>query len=259
MTLTDDSPDTRPLSQQIADDLREAIRDGVYEPGSQLPSQRALAQRYGAARNTVTEALNILSREGLVTSQQGRGVFVREKQTLIRLGNDRYSPKYREMGLSPFLLECARQGKRGRFEVLGIEKIKPTQELAKRLKVSPSTKSVLRRENVFYADDDPVYRVTTWIPLAIARGSGLEQAEVPHQYGIHGVFEEKGHVMTRIDDEISARMPTPEELSYLELPEGVPVIEVLHTSLDQDGDPYEVTLFVMRADMNGLRYNVPVE
>ncbi|WP_406341430.1 GntR family transcriptional regulator [Streptomyces sp. NBC_00648] len=257
--MTENGADNRPRSQQIADDLRQAIRTGTYEPGEKLPSQRTLAMQYGAARNTVDEALGILSREGLITSQQGRGVFVREKQTLIRLGSDRYSPKYRETGLSPFLLECAKQGKRGRFDVLGIERIKPSRDVAQRLNVSASTKSVLRRENVFYADDDPVYRVTTWIPWAIAQGTGLVQPEVPHQYGIHGIFEEKGHVMTRIDDQISARMPTPEEVRHLQLPEGVPVIEVLHTSLDQDGEPYESTLFVMRADMNGLSYNVPVE
>jgi GntR family transcriptional regulator len=40
---------------------------------------------------------------------------------------------------------------------------------------------------------------------------------------------------------------------------GVPVLEVLHTSLDQNGEAYEVTRFVMRADMNGLHYNAPVE
>ena len=65
--------------------------------------------------------------------------------------------------------------------------------------------------------------------------------------------------MSRIDDEVSARMPTEEECRYLELPMGVPVLEVLHTSLDQNGKSYEVTRFVMRADMNGLHYNAPVE
>ena len=66
-------------------------------------------------------------------------------------------------------------------------------------------------------------------------------------------------MMSRIDDEVTARMPTEEECRYLKLPMGVPVLEVLHTSLDQNGEAYEVTRFVMRADMNGLHYNAPVE
>ncbi|MFC1439775.1 GntR family transcriptional regulator [Streptacidiphilus sp. N1-10] len=257
--MPDGSGDKRPRSQQIAAELREAIEDGTHPPGSRLPSQRELALQYSVARNTVDEALKTLSRQGLITSEWGRGVFVREKKVLIRLGSDRYSPKYREMGLSPFLLECAKQGKSGRFEVLSIERVRPNPELAEQLKVSVKSKSVLRRENVFYADSDPVYRVTTWIPWSIAQGTGLLEENVPHPFGIHGIFEDKGHVMSRINDDISARMPTPEETDYLKLPPGVPVIEVLHTSLDQDGEPYEVTRFVMRADMNGLHYNAPVE
>jgi GntR family transcriptional regulator len=37
------------------------------------------------------------------------------------------------------------------------------------------------------------------------------------------------------------------------------VLDVLHTSIDQSGDPYELTRFVMRADLTGLVYDVPVE
>lgn len=249
----------KPRSRQIADELREAIEVGRYAPGTKLPSSRQLADHYGAVRNTIDAAIEILTQEGLVTKEWGRGVFVREKRLLIRLGSDRYSPKYRESGLSPFLIECAKQGKTGRFEVLSIDRVKPDNDLADRLKISSKAESALRRENVFYADDDPVYRVTTWIPWSIAQGTGLLKEEIPHQYGIHGVFEEQGHVMVRINDEVTARMPTPTEVEYLQLPGGVPVIEVLHTSIDQDGEPYEVTKFVMRADMNGLVYNVPVE
>jgi GntR family transcriptional regulator len=118
---------------------------------------------------------------------------------------------------------------------------------------------VLRRENVFYADEDPVQRVTTCVPWTIAEGTGLLEEVVPHQYGIHGVFEDQGYTMARIHEEISARMPTPDERERLHLPPGVPVIDVLHTSLGVQGRPYELTRFVMRADMNGLYYDIPVE
>lgn len=228
-------------------------------PGDKLPSERELAEKYGTAHNTAREAVRLLAEAGLVVAEHGRGSFVRPITPLIRLGNDRYSPKYRESGLSPFLLECAKQDKTGRFEVLSIERVQPPTEVAERLNVSPHTKSVLRRENVFYADDDPVHRVTTYIPWPIAKGTGLLQEEVPHPYGIHGVLEDQHHTMTRIREEISTRMPRPEEISHLQLRPGVPVLEVLHTSIDQDGEPYEVTRFVMRGDMTGLLYDTPVE
>jgi GntR family transcriptional regulator len=65
--------------------------------------------------------------------------------------------------------------------------------------------------------------------------------------------------MARIHDEISARMPTPDEREHLQLSPGVPVLDVLHTSIDTEGEPYELTRFVMRADLSGLRYDAPVE
>ncbi len=79
----------------------------------------------------------------------------------------------------------------------------------------------------------------------------------PH--GVYGRLEEPGHVMTRVRDEISARMPTPEEAAVLELLPGVPVLEVPHTSHDQDGVPFEVSRYVHRADQTGLLYELPVE
>jgi GntR family transcriptional regulator len=239
--------------------LRQDIESGKLAPGDKLESERDLATRYGTARNTAREAIRILTDAGLVRAEHGRGVYVRTNQPLIRLGNDRYSPRYRDTGLSPFLIECAKQGKTGRFEVLSIERVTPPPDVAARLNISDKTASALQRENVFWADDDPVQRVTTYVPWSIAKGTGLLQEEIPHQYGIHGVFEDKGHVMARIREEVNARMPRSDEVRYLRLPAGVPVIDVLHTSVDQDGEPYEVTRFVMRGDMTGLFYDVPVE
>jgi GntR family transcriptional regulator len=248
-----------PPSRRIADDLRSRIDAGTLAEGMRLPSERELATEYGTARNTAREAVRILAGEGLVAAEHGRGVFVRRTKPVIRLGNDRYSHRHRQSGLSPFLIECERQGRTGRFEVLGIERVRPPADVAERLGLSASTKSVLLRENVFYADDDPVQYVTTFVPWTIAGGTGLLEEVVPHPYGIHGVLEDRGYVMARLRDEVTSRMPRPPERAHLGLPAGVPVIEVLHTSLDGHGRAYEVTRFVLRADMSGLVYDTPVE
>ncbi len=254
-----ESADRRPASRRIADELRRAIEAGELQPGAQLPSERELAQTYGTARNTAREAVRLLSEAGLVVAEHGRGVFVRREQPLVRLGNDRYSPKYRATGLSPFLIECAKQGKSGRFDVLAVERRRPPRDVADRLSLDLESESVLRRENIFYADADPVHYVTTYIPWDIAEGTGLLNDEVGHPYGIHGILEERGHVMIRSRDEVNARMPTADEARAMKLPPGVPVIDLLHTSVDQDGLPYELTRFVMRSDLSGLMYDTPIE
>jgi GntR family transcriptional regulator len=65
--------------------------------------------------------------------------------------------------------------------------------------------------------------------------------------------------MARIREEVGTRMPRPDETRLLHLRPGVPVLDVWHTSVDQDGQPYELIRFVMRGDMTGLLYDVPVE
>lgn len=258
-TSTDDHGDRRPASRRMADELRHQIAAGELAPGERLPSERALAERYGTARNTAREAIRLLAEAGLVTAEHGRGVFVRETQPLLRMSSDRYSSRYKNTGLSPWRAECARQGRVPRTEVLGVERVTPPPEVAARLDVPARTKSVVRRENVFLADEEPVQVVHTYIPWTIAQGTGLMRARVGHPRGIYGVLEEQGHRMANLREEIAARMPTPEERAQLGLPPGVPVLRVLHTSYDQDGVPYDVTYFVMRADRTGLVYDAPVD
>lgn len=51
--------------------LREQIAKGVYAPGDNLPSTRALAEELGVSRTTVTTAFDQLISEGYVTVRQG--------------------------------------------------------------------------------------------------------------------------------------------------------------------------------------------
>jgi GntR family transcriptional regulator len=245
-------------SRRIAADLRAAIESGELTAGQKLPSERELAARYGTARNTAREAFRLLETAGLVDIEHGSGVFVHRPAPLIRLGSDRYSRKYRDSGLSPFLLECAKQGKAGRFEVLSISRGQPPEDVARTLGIAAGEQSALVRENIFWAGNDPVHRVTTYIPWQIADGTGLLEEEVPHPYGIHGILEDRGHAMARYEESVTARPATAEEEAHLRLRPGIWVLDIRHTSYDPDDVPYEVTRFVMRADMTGLEYAVHI-
>jgi DNA-binding transcriptional regulator YhcF (GntR family) len=77
MTSTDPDQDERPQYQRIADAIRGDIEAGRYEPGDRLPGQTELADIYGAARETVRRALEVLREERRVFTRQGSGSFVR--------------------------------------------------------------------------------------------------------------------------------------------------------------------------------------
>lgn len=252
--------DRRLPSRRIADELRESIERGELSAGAQLPSERDLAARYGTARNTAREAISILQGEGLVIAQHGRGVFVRPRRPLMRLGANRYSRRLRaETGLSPFRIEVTKQGRTPKTECRSVTRVKPPAEVAERLGLDPEMSDVIRRENWYYADDEAVQVGVTYVPIEVAGDSPIATEKVLGRGSIYARFEELGYPVTRIREEISARMPTPEELAGLTIPPGVPVIEVLHTSFDDKRQPFEVTRFVLRGDLNGLDYEMPVE
>jgi GntR family transcriptional regulator len=93
-----DPTSDRPVYRQIADQLRQAIREGRYGEGDALPSETALAETYGVTRMTARQAMDVLKGEGLVRSEHGRGVFVRSRPTVRRLARNRFTKAWRESG-----------------------------------------------------------------------------------------------------------------------------------------------------------------
>ncbi|MFE2041098.1 GntR family transcriptional regulator [Streptomyces sp. NPDC059477] len=68
-----------PPYRQIAADLIAEIERGDLSPGSPLPSEKELTERYGVARNTARSALVVLRERGLVYTVPGRGTYVRDR------------------------------------------------------------------------------------------------------------------------------------------------------------------------------------
>ena len=61
---------------RLAADVRKAIADGTYPPGSPTPSITTLSQQSGHARQTCSKALNVLVDEGLLIRYPGLGYYV---------------------------------------------------------------------------------------------------------------------------------------------------------------------------------------
>jgi DNA-binding GntR family transcriptional regulator len=64
------------LYQKIADDIRNKIIHGVYQPGGQLPSIRELKEQWNCTIGTIQHAYKELAQQGLIVSQAGKGTRV---------------------------------------------------------------------------------------------------------------------------------------------------------------------------------------
>lgn len=64
------------LSDEVAEQMREFIVTQDLQPGTRLPSERALADMFGTSRPTVSQALRTLTLMGLVETRRGSGAYV---------------------------------------------------------------------------------------------------------------------------------------------------------------------------------------
>jgi GntR family histidine utilization transcriptional repressor len=60
---------------RIKGELKQALARGRYPPGTRMPSEAELVERYGVSRMTTSRALRELVDEGLVERVKGRGTF----------------------------------------------------------------------------------------------------------------------------------------------------------------------------------------
>ncbi len=73
----------RPIWLQLSEQITLEIISGIYEPGSALPSVRALAAKAGVNPNTVQRAMSELENQGLIETRRTAGRIVTEDMHLI--------------------------------------------------------------------------------------------------------------------------------------------------------------------------------
>jgi len=185
--------------------------------------------------------------------------FVRSRPPLVRLGAQRYSHRMRqETGLSPFRIEVSRQGRAPRAECRSVTQRPAPPEVANRLMIEPNA-VVICRENRYYADDEPVQNGVTYIPISVAGTETHVTTRTLGRGSLYSRFDDLGYEVTRIREQVSTRLPTPDESASLKIPPGVPVLDILHTSYDNQDRPFEVTRFTIRADLTVLDYEMTVD
>ena len=64
------------LPQVILDNIVKAIKEGVWQPGSRIPSEQELATAFSVSRNSIREAVKTLNKMGVLESRPGQGTFL---------------------------------------------------------------------------------------------------------------------------------------------------------------------------------------
>ncbi|BCN30333.1 GntR family transcriptional regulator [Anaeromicropila herbilytica] len=63
----------------LMEELKNAILSGKIKPGEKLPSENELSLKYSISRHTVRKALSILTNEGYIIAEHGKGTYCSER------------------------------------------------------------------------------------------------------------------------------------------------------------------------------------
>ena len=210
------------LYEQVAAALHADIRKGRLGPGDRLPSERELVERFKVSIGTVRAALVQLKSEGLVTSHQGRGVFVTEQATLRRLSTDISEAR-------GFYTMLDRMGKEPATKT-EVTRGPAAEEVADALGVPVGEEVVIRARILRTEGDPPTGQAISYFPSWVVEAA--PNLADPNVSGLP-VWLREAFGPTYSEDLVDARMPTPEERERLEIPEGVPVLIIKGTTRDQ--------------------------
>jgi GntR family transcriptional regulator len=248
-----------PRHVALAKILRDAIQRGEFSPGERLPAERDLADKFNASRTTVRLALSALKSQGLIGSGQGQGTYVRKARPIrvMAMDQDRRARRA-ENHAATFNTEVAMQGRIGRQDIKSVQRESASPDVAKWLQL-PAGADVLARRRVMLVDDEPYQIGDSYYPYEMVAETPIAKPE-PVEEGVLSVLERvNGQPISYYIDELSFRMPTPEEADVLRLDPGVSVVRVVRIAYDRDDHPMEVFDQLLAGDKHVLVYEVSGE
>lgn len=225
MTTVASSAPITALWSSIADTLRSEIADGARAAGDRLPTEAALATRFGVNRHTVRRALAGLVDEGLVRTRRGAGAFVAAAPAEYPLG---HRVRFRQS------MEAAGHisGKR----ILSIETRPCNATEAAALNLAPGT-PIHVAEGLAMTDGQPIAHFRSRYPadrLPNLPDALRESGSVTTALLACGVTD-----YTRLSTRLTAEAAAPHHATLLHVAAGAPLLRSEAVNVDLQAVPVE--------------------
>lgn len=216
-----------PLYLQIRDRLVQSLQGGEWRPGEAIPSETELAARYGVSQGTVRKAVDALAADHMLIRRQGRGTFVASHQEqraqfrFLRLRPDEGDPSQP----SSRFVECRR--------------LRAPGEIARALELKPG-ETVVMIHRLLEFGDRPIVLDEIWLPGAKFKGLTAERLNA-YSGPLYGLLEaEFGTRMIRASERLKAVAAEPDQVRWLGVSPGEPLLLVERITTTYSGQPVEV-------------------
>ncbi len=224
--------------KQISDDIETSIKSNTWKPGDKLPTEMELAKAYRVNRHTIRRSVHELVEKGLVSVEQGRGMFIPD-----------YVLNYKLAKRTRFSEVVSSHNKFPGGRALSGEVIKANKKVSEALTMPFEAKVCLLR-TIRELDGVPIVLAAHYFS-ALRFPDFLERFEefksvskTLDSYGL-GNYE-------RQSTNISARMPNSEEIASLKQPANRPVLITESVNVDSFGEPIEFGISAFSADRTNL-------
>jgi GntR family transcriptional regulator len=214
-----------PLYMSIRQSLLESIRSGAIVQNGRLPSEEALAKKFGVSRSTIRSSLNSLEKNGVIIRKQGVGTFVNEEGLRAKMRIDvikGFFQLIRDSGHVPSIKES-------KLEFLTLD-----DGLSKILGLGEA-REALYLQRLFLGNGKPAIFLKEYIPLSVLK-------RVPKIYEIPESIFEFAETFCRTGIEYSLMeiqpiLPNKELMSKMSLRPNEPLLELEETHYNKENQP----------------------
>ncbi|NOK60418.1 MAG: DNA-binding transcriptional regulator, GntR family [Chloroflexi bacterium AL-W] len=225
-----------PLYYQIKQHIHDCIDQGSLALGSMIPSERDLCDLYQVSRSTLRQAVQELINEGLLERRRGVGTYVAQPKIRHHLGSfSGFSERMKRAGHAPstHLIEHS------------IFEDEADSEIHAKLHVAASA-PLLRMVRLRLADEEPIMLETVYLP--ITRLPGLMPEQLANQSLYHVLHTHYNIVICRLCETLEPVVLTPSDAQLLGTEPGLPAMLTTITTFNQNNQPTEYTLSLVRGD-----------
>ncbi len=224
------------LYAQLAGILRERVKSGVWSNGAEIPTLEELAAEFNVARVTVRQAMQILMKEGLVSSQRGRRTFVT------------YTPAEEKNPL--FLSIDMVNAVTPRYEITVISRDEvPESYLGQPFKGKPRG-TYMRIRKIDFESDEPYSTSTHFVAMAVYKRFGKVGED---QVKIARLVRDKSrNTLASCHERVTVGAADLEESQFLKCPLGAPVARITRVFQDTKGHLLYYAHLTFRSDRFGI-------
>lgn len=257
-----------PKYERIATRLRQMIRDGELAPGQRLPAETELAATFEVSLPTFRQAVKVLRSEGLLEARHGVGTFVRPSRHRTQRHNSRHQwekdrarlpeEERRKTGATEYDtgLEINDLAFWAKYTVTAAN-----SDLAAAFKVPVGTTLLQRDYRTRKGADAPFGLSRSYLLYNLVKTNPdlLEDGREPWPGGTQHQLLTVGVEVDAIIDTVTARPPTIEEQTELDIHTGIAVLVVRKTSIDTTGRVVEVADIIWPGDRTELIFETKLE